>query len=78
MQHVQFDSFGEPIPQRITHETATPRAGSRVALAAGMGVFWSLVVVIVLARAFYFDPDFASKFQQVAEFARSVWATLGV
>ena len=78
MQHVQFDSFGEPIPQPLTRDIAVPRAGSRVALAAGVGVFWSLLVVIVTARAFYFDPDFASKFQQAADMARSLRAAFGV
>lgn len=78
MQHFEFDSFGEPIPQQLVREGQSPRVASRIALMVGMGIFWSLVVVIVSARAFYFNPNFASTFNQVADFARSIWVTMGV
>ena len=78
MSHVQFDSFGEPLPQRVSRDAAQRPVASRVAMIAGMSLFWSLVVVIVSARALYFDPDFAAKFQQVADFSRAVRAALGV
>jgi hypothetical protein len=77
MQHVQFDSFGEPLPQQVS-EAALVRPVPRIAHVAGIGIFWSLVVVIVAARAFYFDPDFALHAGQIAEVVRSVRGALGV
>jgi len=40
----------------------TSRSASSWALIAGVGLFWLLVLVTIVARVFYFDPDFASKF----------------
>jgi hypothetical protein len=78
MQQVQFDSFGEPLPEQASVVDAPARTGSRVALRTGMGLFWSLVVVIVTARAFFFDPDFASQFSRVADLAHTIRSALGV
>lgn len=78
MRPVHFDSFGEPIPQRVNPGTVTTRTTSRGALVAGIGIFWSLVVVIVTARAFYFNPDFASTFQQIADFVHGLRVALSV
>ena len=78
MQHVEFDSFGEPIPQQFVRKGQSPRVSSHIALMVGMGIFWSLVVVIVSVRAFYFNPHFALTFKQVAEIAGSIWITIGV
>jgi hypothetical protein len=62
MRQLQFDAFGEPVTQDL-HAAAEPAnctgAASRIALKAGIGVFWMLVVVIVAARAAFFDPNFA-------------------
>lgn len=66
MPNVQFDSFGERIPLAQSHDVDYRRTSRRVAV-AGQGIFWMLVIVILSARALYFDPDFASKFAQFAE-----------
>ena len=69
MRQLQFDPFGEPVAQdlrSIDVAGSRPGAVSRIALKAGVGVFWGLVVVIVAARAAYFDPDFAEHFGSVA------------
>ena len=54
MSQPAFDPFGEPVP------TAEPSAGSRRAAkwlkSGGTGIFWMLVMAIVLARAVYFEP----------------------
>jgi hypothetical protein len=49
-----FDPFGEVVP--TADSAAGPgRASSRLK-SAGVGLFWGLVGVIVLARAVYFEP----------------------
>lgn len=69
MRQPQFDAFGEPVTQGL-HAAAEPanctHTTSRIALKAGIGVFWTLVVVIVAARAAFFDPNFAEHFSSVA------------
>ncbi|MGE0288054.1 MAG: hypothetical protein AB7I42_17090 [Bradyrhizobium sp.] len=54
MSQPAFDPFGEPVP------TAEPSAGTGRAAkwlkSGGTGLFWVLVVAIVLARAVYFEP----------------------
>ncbi|WP_430914040.1 hypothetical protein [Methylobacterium sp. sgz302541] len=67
MRQLQFDPFGEPVTQDLRGAAApASRTASRIALKAGVGAFWALVVVIVAARAAYFDPDFAEHFGSVA------------
>lgn len=78
MQHVQFDSFGEPLPQHSERDDRSTATGSRLARLTGMTVFWSLVIVIVSARAFYFDPGFAATFEHVAQVSRAIRTALGV
>ena len=69
MCQLQFDAFGEPVAQDL-HTATEPanRAGttSRLALKSGIGMFWTLVVVIVAMRAAFFDPNLAERFSSVA------------
>jgi len=62
VQEVQFDAFGEPVKYDENRASITSRSASSWALLAGVGLFWLLVLVTIVARVFYFDPDFASKF----------------
>jgi hypothetical protein len=61
MRKYQFDPFGETLQIPPTGEVRQGRA-SQVALRLGVGVFWSLVAVIVTARVVYFDPGAAKTF----------------
>jgi hypothetical protein len=73
MQEVQFDAFGEPVKTDDGRAAIPQGRVSNWVLAAGTGLFWFLVVVIVLARAVYFDPDFASKFGQLEAPSRAIF-----
>ncbi|GLS45268.1 hypothetical protein [Methylobacterium brachythecii] len=64
MRPIQFDPFGEPVAHGTDH--GAPSSVSRIALRTGVGLFWAMVVVIVAARAAYFNPNFAEKFGSVA------------
>ncbi|MCJ2131403.1 hypothetical protein [Methylobacterium sp. E-045] len=64
MRPIQFDPYGEPVAQGCDQNR--PSASSRIVLRSGVGLFWAMVVLIVAARAAYFDPDFAEKFGTVA------------
>lgn len=75
MRPIQFDPFGEPVAQADDHERPSP--ASRIVLRSGVGVFWVLVVGIVVARAIYFDPDFAEKFGSVAALINHFQAVVG-
>lgn len=77
MQEVQFDSFGEPVKYDDRRASIPQGRVSNWIMYAGAGLFWSLVVLIVLARAVYFDPDFASKFGQLAALSRTIRTMLG-
>lgn len=70
MQNAQFDPYGEPVAYT---EPKASVPGSRFMLRAGTGLFWSLVVVIVAARAAYFNPDFAASFGQIASAIKSIF-----
>jgi hypothetical protein len=85
-KNVEFDGFGEPIPEsQVVKSQALPEphgSVSRWMVRAGTGIFWSLVVVIVAARAAYFNPGFADQISQIstqlAELSRSALAIFGV
>ena len=49
-----FDPFGEVVP--TADSAAAPERGSDWLKSAGVGLFWSTVGIIVLARAIYFEP----------------------
>jgi hypothetical protein len=72
-----FDPFGEPVKYGEPRLSAPQGAVGGWLARAGTGIFWSVVVMIVIARAVYFDPDFAGKFGQVAALSRAVRAMLG-
>ena len=78
MQDTKFDSFGEPLAKGLTSDSQQRGNTSRWVMLAGTSVFWSMVVVILSARAVYFDPDFAAKFERLAELPRTLLALLGV
>ncbi len=75
MPPVQFDSFGEPVLP-VSHRE--PAAVSRVALRFGVGLFWALVVVIVAARAAYFDLRLSDTFASVASLLGHLRTVVGV
>lgn len=74
MRPVQYDSFGEPIAQAISEDHPV----SRIAMRSGIGLFWAAVVVIVGARAAYFNPAFAETLASVASLADYLKAVVGV
>jgi hypothetical protein len=72
MHRLKFEPFGE----RLAQEDGLRRGGSRASkwlLWTGSAVFWSLVAVIVLARAAYFEPGVFAGFDRIAALARSVF-----
>jgi hypothetical protein len=75
VQPTQFDSFGERLPTCEPQGRGPQYVVSRWMLRGGIGLFWSLVAVVLAARMIYFDPDFAAKFGQ---FAASLSAIFGV
>lgn len=66
MRDVQFDAFGEVVSDSVRSVGPLQGRASKIVLRAGVGLFWSLVVVIVAARVATFDPDFARSFGTVA------------
>jgi hypothetical protein len=62
----RFDSFGERLPTYEARTRGPQEAASRWVLRGGIGLFWSLVVVVLTARVIYFDPELAAKFGQFA------------
>jgi hypothetical protein len=72
MERLEFEPFGE----RLVPETGFRQKPhtSRVLLWAGTGLFWSLVGVIVLARATYFEPGIFDGFGRVVALAKRVSA----
>ncbi|WP_407175328.1 hypothetical protein [Bradyrhizobium sp. STM 3562] len=73
MQDPQFDPFGEPVAIAETRATAR---GSRWLTRTGAGLFWTLVIVIVAARAIYFEPGVFNGFDRAVAFAQSLLASL--
>ena len=78
LKDFEFDAFGEPMLQSQALPTQPHGAVSRWMVRAGSGIFWSLVVVIVVARAAYFHPGFADQIAQLTGAARSALAIFGV
>ena len=77
MQEVRFEAFGELLKYEEP-AVATPQGSiSSWMTVAGTGLFWSLVLVIVVARAIYFTPDLAGKFWQLEALGRTVRTILG-
>ena len=70
MPQPSFDPFGEP----VTTTAVERRPGGAWLTRAGNIVFWSLVAVIVAARAAYFHPDVAFRFNAAVAYLHGVVA----
>ena len=66
----KFDPFGEPV--RIADAAEPARWLART----GTGLFWTLVIAIVAARAVYFEPGVFNGFDRALAFAQSLVAAL--
>jgi hypothetical protein len=49
-----FDAYGERLPNSVRSTIEVSESRSAALSRIGQGIFWVLVVVIVLARVFYF------------------------
>jgi hypothetical protein len=82
MKDAEFDGFGEPMQRSRALPGAPQGSVSRWMVRAGTGIFWTVVVAIVLARAVYFSPGFADKFAQfsvqLSALSRSALSIFGV
>jgi hypothetical protein len=70
-----MDRLGyEPFGERLVQEDSLPRGdgASKWLLRAGSALFWSLVGLIVLARAAFFEPGVFDGFDRVAALVRGV------
>jgi len=69
MDRLRYEPFGE----RLAPEgEAGPRSrASKYLLWSGTGVFWSLVVAIVVARAVIFEPGVFDEFTRVAALVKN-------
>jgi hypothetical protein len=77
MQEVRFEAFGEPLKYDQSSVAAPQGPISSWLTLAGTSLFWSLVAVIVVARAIYFVPDLAGKFGQLEALGRSALTVIG-
>ena len=68
-----FDPFGELVP--TADSAAAPERASNWLKSAGVGLFWGLVGIIVLARAIYFEPS-AFSFGRAVAWAQGVLGLL--
>lgn len=73
MSQPAFDPFGEPVP--AVDSPAAPIRASRWLRSGGIGLFWALVGIIVLARAVFFEPGDLS-FERAAACAQTLLASL--
>jgi hypothetical protein len=71
MPQASFDPFGEPVPTATT-DSRRP-AGAWLAR-TGNVVFWSLAAAIVAARAAYFHPEVAFRFNAAVAYLHSAIA----
>jgi hypothetical protein len=69
----KFDPFGEPVAMA---DTVEPARASRWLTRTGAGLFWSLVIAIVAARAVYFEPGVFNSLDRALAFAHSLFAAL--
>ena len=73
MSHPAFDPFGEVVP--TANSAVAPERGSDRLKSAGIGLFWGMVGVIVLARAMYFEPGVFS-FEHAVAWAQGLFGLL--
>jgi hypothetical protein len=62
MYKTQFEPFGEPLAQATEVPKARKGSLQDAIVNVTVGVFWSLVIGIVAARAMYFSPNIADYF----------------
>src|SRR5262245_4898586 len=72
MQDSQFDPFGEPVV--VGKASGQQGPVSIWVMRAGTSLFWLLVAAIVVARAAFFDPELANRFDNAVAFARALYA----
>ena len=60
-----FDAYGEVLPNSASSKVEFSKQASAVFNRIVQYIFWSLVVVIVLARIFYFSPSSTFEFRDV-------------
>ncbi len=72
MTDMRYEPFGEPLARDVGLAGSNTRRDSvrRGALRVGVGAFWLLAAAIVVARAIYFDPNFAETFMRVASLSK--------
>lgn len=75
MPDSHFDAFGEPLEYTKPRMSVVQGHASRRTTRIGIGIFWSLLALIVVARAAFFNPDFAGSFARVAT---AIKTTFGV
>jgi len=73
MQDPKFDPFGEPVAMADSHASGR---GSRLLTRGGAGLFWALVIIIVAARAIYFEPGVFNGFNSAVALAQGLLAAL--
>jgi hypothetical protein len=77
MQEMRFEAFGEPVKYDESYVAPPQGPVSSWLTLVGTSLFWSLVAVIVVARAIYFVPDLAGKFGQLEALGRTALSVLG-
>lgn len=70
----KFDPFGEAVA--MAEPVGSRERSSKWLMRTGTGVFWSLVIVIVLARAVYFEPGVFNGLDRAIAFVQGVLAAL--
>jgi hypothetical protein len=69
MERLRYEPFGERLAPE--GEAGQQSSASKYLLWTGAGLFWSLVVTIVVARAAYFEPGIFDEFSRVAALVKS-------
>ncbi|MGE5159443.1 MAG: hypothetical protein ACM3OF_15005 [Gemmatimonas sp.] len=73
MQDPRFDPFGEPV---ATADSQASGSGSLWLTRTGAGLFWILVIIIVAARAVYFQPGIFNGLDRAVALAQGLFASL--
>jgi hypothetical protein len=69
MERLRYEPFGERLAPE--GEAGSRSRASKYLLRMGAGLFWSLVVAIVVARAAWFEPGVFDEFSRVATLVKS-------
>lgn len=73
MPNSEFEPFGESLA-RTERSDLRPDWASAILMRSGVGLFWTLVLCVVTARAIFYVPGFASKLDTLVAYARLVRA----